>query len=149
MTRQDALGGQLLTAVLTVDPRFFLTHFLAETANNMKKTNRKITEVQRQNALVPEGAFYGSWPCSWSFLRKKVQPSMCSSLVFFASEFFEYPSCRSVSLVPPFGIELKCSVTLVTSMDSWSHFHVKPSVFPLSNMVNLPRRCQSCLGQEK
>ena len=92
MTRQDALGGQLLTAVLTVDPRFFLTHFLAETANNMKKTNRKITEVQRQNALVPEGALYGSWPCSWSFLRKKVQPSMCSSLVFFASEFFEYPS---------------------------------------------------------
>ena len=57
MTRQDALGGQLLTAVLTVDPRFFLTHFLAETANNMKKNNRKITELQRQNALVPEGRF--------------------------------------------------------------------------------------------
>src|SRR5438046_2200121 len=54
-----------------------------------------------------EGRLFGSWPCSWSFLRKKVQPSMCSSLVFFASEFFEYPSCRSVSFVPPFGIGSK------------------------------------------
>src|SRR2546427_4872819 len=97
---------------------------------------------------VVEG-FHDSWPCSWSFLRKKVQPSTCSSLVFFASEFFAYPSCRRVSFVPPFGIEWKSSVTMVTSMDSWSHFQVKPSVFPLSNMVNLPRRCQSCLGQEK
>ena len=100
-------------------------------------------------ARWPEGELYDSWPCSWRFLRKKVQPSTCSSLVFFASEFFAYPSCRRVSLVPPFGIEWKTSVTLVTSIDSWSHFHVKPSLFPLSNTVNLPRRCQSCLGQEK
>src|SRR5205823_6944432 len=30
-----------------------------------------------------EGRLFGSWPCSWSFRRKKVQPSMSSSLVFF------------------------------------------------------------------
>src|SRR5437016_448280 len=59
------------------------------------------------------------------------------------------PFVQKGEFFPPFGIEWKSSVTLVTSMDSWSHFHVKPSVFPLSNMVNLPRRCQSCLGQEK
>jgi len=39
--------------VPTVDTRFFLTHFLAETASIREKTSRKITELQRQNALVP------------------------------------------------------------------------------------------------
>jgi len=47
------------------------------------------------------------------------------------------------------GMDWKSTVTLVSSIGSWSHFHVKASVFPLSNMMNLPRRCQSCLGQEK
>src|SRR5205809_762123 len=37
---------------------------------------------------------------------------MCSSLVFFASEFFAYPSCRRVSFVPPFGIVWKSSAGL-------------------------------------
>src|SRR5207249_10169598 len=96
-----------------------------------------------------EGRLFGSWPCSWSFRRKKVQPSMCSSLVFFASEFFEYPSCRSVSSVPPFAIGRKSNVTLVTWMDSWPHVHVKPSLFPLSYIVNFPRRCKSRLGLDK
>src|SRR5207247_10549850 len=79
-----------------------------------------------------EGRLFGSGPCSWSFRRKKVQPSMCSSLVFFASEFFEYPSCRSVSFVLSFGIGWKSNVTLVTSMVSWSLFYVKSRIFPLS-----------------
>src|SRR5437773_6133924 len=86
-----------------------------------------------------EGRLFGSWPCSWSFLRKKVQPSMCSSLVFFASVFFEYSSCRSVSFVPPFDIGWKSNVNFVTSLDSWSHLHVILLIFHLSNMVILSR----------
>lgn len=37
----------------TVDTRFFLTHFLAETPSLIEKTKRKITELQQRNAIVP------------------------------------------------------------------------------------------------
>ena len=37
----------------TVDTRFFLTHFLAETATITEKTKQKIEELQRQRAFVP------------------------------------------------------------------------------------------------
>ncbi len=37
----------------TVDTRFFLTHFLAETDPLKEKTRRKITELQRLKAIVP------------------------------------------------------------------------------------------------
>ncbi|HEV2120897.1 MAG TPA: PIN domain-containing protein [Candidatus Bathyarchaeia archaeon] len=37
----------------TVDTRFFLTHFLAHTDSLRDRSRRKITELQRQNAIVP------------------------------------------------------------------------------------------------
>ena len=37
----------------TVDTRFFLAHFLAETAAAKDKTRRKAEELQRQRAFVP------------------------------------------------------------------------------------------------
>ncbi len=37
----------------TIDTRFFLAHFLAETDNLREKTKRKTTELQRKNAIVP------------------------------------------------------------------------------------------------
>ena len=37
----------------TVDTRFFLTHFLAESRDLKQKTARKIVELQRENAIVP------------------------------------------------------------------------------------------------
>ena len=37
----------------TADTRFFLTHFLAETATIKEKTRQKIEELQRQRAFVP------------------------------------------------------------------------------------------------
>jgi predicted nucleic acid-binding protein len=42
-----------LSPAPTVDTRFFLTHFLAETGSLREKTKRKITELQRENAIVP------------------------------------------------------------------------------------------------
>jgi len=42
-----------LNPVPTVDTRFFLTHFLGETETTREKTRHKITELQRQNAIVP------------------------------------------------------------------------------------------------
>lgn len=42
-----------MSPVPTVDTRFFLTHFLADTGDLREKTRRKITELQRQNAIVP------------------------------------------------------------------------------------------------
>jgi predicted nucleic acid-binding protein len=37
----------------TIDTRFFLTHFLAETNTAKEKTRRKIAELQRESAIVP------------------------------------------------------------------------------------------------
>jgi predicted nucleic acid-binding protein len=37
----------------TVDTRFFLTHFLAESRDLKQKTARKIVELQRESAIVP------------------------------------------------------------------------------------------------
>jgi predicted nucleic acid-binding protein len=37
----------------TVDTRFFLTHFLAETDELKTKTSKKIVELQKEMALVP------------------------------------------------------------------------------------------------
>ncbi len=37
----------------TVDTRFFLTHFLAETDSVRQKTRRKVDALQRQKAFVP------------------------------------------------------------------------------------------------
>lgn len=38
---------------LTVDTRFFLTHYLADTDQLKQKTSRKMVELQRETAIVP------------------------------------------------------------------------------------------------
>ena len=37
----------------TIDTRFFLTHFLADTDQLKNKTSRKMVELQRESAVVP------------------------------------------------------------------------------------------------
>jgi len=37
----------------TVDTRFFLTHFMADTAQVKAKTSRKMVELQKETAIVP------------------------------------------------------------------------------------------------
>jgi len=38
---------------LTIDTRFFLTHYLADTDQLKSKTSRKMVELQREKAIVP------------------------------------------------------------------------------------------------
>ena len=38
---------------LTLDTRFFLTHYLADTDQLKQKTSREMAELQRETAIVP------------------------------------------------------------------------------------------------
>ncbi len=87
----------------TVDTRFFLTHFLAETEQLKEKTQRKIAELQRQEAIVPTIVIHEVYKFQYETLGADVAHLRVDSIV--KSNF------RLVDLTVPIAISaarLRC-----------------------------------------
>ncbi len=65
----------------TVDTRFFLTHFLAETSTIREKTKRKIAELQRENAIVPTIVIHEVYKFQYEALGAEVADLRLNSIL--------------------------------------------------------------------
>ena len=54
----------------TVDTRFFLTHYLADTEELKAKTSRKMVELQREAAFVPTIVIHEIYKFTYANLGK-------------------------------------------------------------------------------
>lgn len=65
----------------TVDTRFFLTHFLAETDDLKTKTTKKIIELQRENAVVPTIVLHEVYKFMHDHVGKEVAQLRVNSII--------------------------------------------------------------------
>ncbi len=65
----------------TIDTRFFLTHFLAETNTVKEKTRRKIAELQRASAIVPTIVIHEVYKFEYETLGEEIADLRLNSIL--------------------------------------------------------------------
>lgn len=65
----------------TVDTRFFLTHYLADTEELRGKTSRKMVELQRETAFVPTIVIHETYKFMFANLGKEVAELRVNSIL--------------------------------------------------------------------
>ncbi len=98
---------------VTVDTRFFLTHFLAETGQLKEKTRRKVAELQRQKAIVPTIVIHEVYKFQYETLGADVAHLRVDSIL--------KSSFRLVDLTVPIAItaaRLRCVHRSLPTADS-------------------------------
>lgn len=67
--------------VVTVDTRFFLTHFLADTEDVRKKTTERMTAIQREWAIVPTIVLHEVYKFEFETLGKDIAEMRVNSIL--------------------------------------------------------------------
>jgi len=65
----------------TVDTRFFLTHYVADTEELKAKTSRKMVELQRETAFVPTIVIHETYKFMFANLGKEVAELRVNSIL--------------------------------------------------------------------
>jgi predicted nucleic acid-binding protein len=98
---------------ITVDTRFFLTHYLAEADELKSKTSRKMIELQRENAMVPTIVLHEVYKFTYENVGKEVASLRVNSIM--SSEL------RVVDLTPGIAVasaNLRCRYKGLPTADS-------------------------------
>lgn len=99
--------------VLTVDTRFFLTHFLAETDEIRKRTTARMREIQRESAIVPTIVLHEVYKFEYETLGRETAETRVDSIL--------KANIRIVDLDPKIAIgsaRLRCKYKELPTADS-------------------------------
>jgi predicted nucleic acid-binding protein len=97
----------------TIDTRFFLTHYLAATDELKSKTSRKMTELQRESAIVPTIVLHEVYKFIYEKIGKDVASLRVNSIMT--------SHLRIVDLTPSIALAsayLRCHYKALPTADS-------------------------------
>jgi predicted nucleic acid-binding protein len=97
----------------TVDTRFFLTHFLADTDELRSKTSRKLVELQKEMAIVPTIVLHEVYKFMYENVGKEVAQLRVNSIT--SSRFRIVELTTSIALV---SATLRCKDRDLPTADS-------------------------------
>ena len=98
---------------VTVDTRFFLTHYLAATDELRSKTSRKMIELQREGAIVPTIVLHEVYKFTYENVGKEVAYLRVNSIMT--------SHLRVVDLTPRIALasaNLRCHYKALPTADS-------------------------------
>jgi len=98
---------------LTVDTRFFLTHYLADTDQLKQKTSRKMAELQRETAIVPTIVLHEIYKFMFENVGKDVVQLRVNSIL--ASRFRIVDLTTRIALT---SAKLRCQYRALPTADS-------------------------------
>jgi predicted nucleic acid-binding protein len=97
----------------TIDTRFFLTHYLADTEQLKTKTSRKMVELQKETAFVPTIVIHEVYKFMFENLGKEVAQLRIDSIL--------NSRLRTVDLTPKIAVTsaaLRCQYRDLPTADS-------------------------------
>ena len=98
---------------VTVDTRFFLTHYLAGTDELKSKTSRKMVELQRERAIVPTIVLHDTYKFTYENFGREVAYLRVNSIMS--------SNLRIVDLTPKIAVasaDLRCHYKGLPTADS-------------------------------
>jgi predicted nucleic acid-binding protein len=98
---------------VTVDTRFFLTHYLAETNELRSKTSRKMIELQREGAIVPTIVLHEVYKFIYENVGKEVAYLRVNSIM--TSHLRVFDLTPSIALA---SANLRCRYKALPTADS-------------------------------
>jgi len=98
---------------LTVDTRFFLTHYLADTDQLKQKTSQKMTGLQRETAIVPTIVLHEIYKFMFENVGKDVAQLRVNSIL--ASRFRIVDLTTKIALM---SAHLRCQYRDLPTADS-------------------------------
>ena len=98
---------------LTLDTRFFLTHYLADTDQLKQKTSRKMAELQRETAIVPTIVLHEIYKFMFENVGKDVVQLRVNSIL--ASRFRIVDLTTRIALT---SAKLRCQYRALPTADS-------------------------------
>jgi predicted nucleic acid-binding protein len=98
---------------VTVDTRFFLTHYLAEIDELRSKTSRKMIELQREGAIVPSIVLHEVYKFTYENVGKEVAYLRVNSIM--TSHLRVFDLTPSIALA---SANLRCRYKALPTADS-------------------------------
>ncbi len=97
----------------TVDTRFFLTHYLADTDQLKAKSSRKMVELQRGGAIVPTIVLHEVYKFMYDHVRKDVAQLRVNSIIASHFEIVDLTARIAVK-----SADLRCQYRGLPTADS-------------------------------